>query len=197
MSHKKLVDLRKTFVDNSNCHMRFIMDKVKKVSKLMKIIFKSLVWAIPICVIVYWSFVEVFIELGFSRFVLYYDKLMINSLTKSLAILVAVIPVSVFIFILVRLVKLFDNYENGVIFAVQNAIIYKQLGVSLIILALVDAIYSSLLSTVVSFQSPKTFLIVDFGINEIIYILAGVVIYLISLIMLEGYEINNELENTV
>lgn len=173
------------------------MDKVKQVSKSVKYLFKFLIWVVPICVIIYWSFVEVFIELGFSRYVLYYDRLMINSLTKCLAILVSVIPVSIFIFILSRLVKLFDNYENGIIFSEQNAIIYKQLGSSLVILAFIDAIYSALLSTAVSFQSRKAFLIIDFGINEAIYILSGVVIYLISLIMLEGYKINNELENTV
>ncbi len=162
----------------------------------MRLISRTSTWLVPLVVILYWTFFEFFISKGFSQFVLFYDRLTITPYSKFLAILVSMIPVAIFLSITHKLDRLFDNYAKGILFSVQNVIIYKKLGFSLVLAAIGNTAYGALLSTVVSFQG-KSFLTIDFGVNEIIYILIGFLIYFISGVMLEGYKISDELEQTV
>jgi len=162
----------------------------------MKLVLGISIWLVPLSVVVYWVFFEFFINLGFSEFVLFYDKLTITPLSKFLAILASMLPVAIFLSIAYRLNHLFDNYSKGILFSISNVTIYKKLGLSLIVAALGNTVYGALLSTIVSFQGSR-FLTIDFGSNEIIYILIGALIYYISDVMLEGYKFSDELEQTV
>ncbi len=172
------------------------MNKIKTISAVMKFVLNVSIWLAPLSVVIYWVFFEFFIDLGFSEFVLFYDKLTITPFSKFLAIIASMMPVAIFLSIAYKLNQLFDNYAKGVLFSASNVVIYKKLGLVLVLAALGNTVYGAMLSTIVSFQGSR-FLTIDFGANEIIYILIGSLIYYISDVMLEGYKNSNELEQTV
>lgn len=173
------------------------MSSVNRICGTLKVILSVARWALPFFVVMYWSFFEFFVDLGFSRYTLFYQKLTITPLSKSLALAASILPVSIFIFVINTLLKLFENYGKGNIFVLENTYLYKRLGVSLIVLAFGNAVYSMMLSTAVSFQSERPFLQIDFSSNEFIYILIGALIYIISYVMMKGYKLENVLERTI
>ncbi len=173
------------------------MNAVKRISSILQYLLHFAMWFIPIFVLIYWTFFEVFVDFGFSRFVLFYDRLTITPLSKMLALFSSMIPVAIFCYIFRSLRKLFKNYEHGKIFVLENVYFYKKIGLALIVLAFGNAVYSALLSTAVSFQSEKTFLLIDFSSNELIYMLVGAFIYLVSYVMKKGHNLNNILERTI
>lgn len=175
------------------------MNKIKFLSARMCVVFKFLFFLLPFLTFLYWISPEKF---GFFRMNLVGLSTpddfgwTLNLTSKSLGFIISMIPTGIIMFGLYKLKKLFTNYSTGIIFSLENAIIYKKIGQSLFLLAGADILLTPLMSLVLSFQNPigKRFISIAVDSSEFCYLITGLIIMIISHVMQEAHKLNNEAE---
>ncbi len=174
------------------------MNNIKRLSERMQVLFETLLILAPLAVIAYWTFFEFFDLIGFSYF-FQQQPLTINFKSKVLAIVVMSIPTSIVMYGLFKLKKLFSNYAANQIFTQENVLIYRKLGISLFALVVADILMEPLLSLALSFQNPvgSRFITFGFGLTEIITLIIGFIVMMISFVMHKAYELELEVKHTI
>ncbi len=117
----------------------------------------------------------------------------------ALAFCVSLIPVSVAMFGMVTLTKLFKLYENAIVFAAENVKYVRRLGYILIYWVIASAIFTTLISIVISFANPpgQRMMVAEFQISDLSTLLIGAIVILISWIMEEGRKLEEETAHTI
>lgn len=176
------------------------MEIIKLLSYRMIIVLNALIILLPLCVISYWMFYETFhlwINLFYST--LQFEKMTINLLSKTLAMLISFIPTSIILYGLVKLKQLFKNYQSGIIFSKENATLYTQLGSSLFALVIGNVITTPLLALALTFQNGvgERIMMLSLGSNEIIFLITGFIVLIISYVMHEAHHLDLEVKHTI
>ena len=173
--------------------------KIINLSRKLKFFLKLTMLGLPIVHLLYWMFVS---EQNLSTALLSsmpLDSIHLSLLNRIMGYIISLVPVSMVLYILLQLCKIFDNYEKQQIFCLDNARRYKKLGVTLFGLALANFLTDAILSVVMSWQNAPTerYLAVGFGAGQIYPIIFGLSIYVISFIMYEAHVMEKEQKYTI
>lgn len=173
------------------------MDRVTKISTAFKQLLILLVWITPVFIAMYWVWFEQLAELGFSQFALYYQEINITPQTKFLAFLSSLMPSTILIIILLKAISVLKQFEQKEIFIIDNVVKFKCLGLCLVLYAFASVAYDFLLSVIFSYQTAKQFMTININLNQLVFLLFGTLIYVLSLAILEGFKIKKEYEKIV
>jgi len=100
---------------------------------------------------------------------------------------------------MVTLTKLFKLYENAIVFAAENVKYVRRLGYILICWVIASAVFTTLISIVISFANPpgQRMMIAEFQISDLSTLLIGAIVILISWVMEEGRKLEDETAHTI
>jgi hypothetical protein len=188
------------------------MNKIKKVSAYLLVVFNMILLGLPLLIITEWVFMDVEpikslvangALLGPVTTIdgtIYFSDIKWSPVTKLLGIsanLFAILPICLS---LIVLKQIFGNYKKAEIFTVTNARYYKQLG----LLFFVDAFFAkpithmlTVLAATFSNEPGHRYISLSFGTPNIEAIFCGVLVLVISWVMLEASRLNEEQELTI
>ncbi|WP_432463300.1 MULTISPECIES: DUF2975 domain-containing protein [unclassified Agarivorans] len=123
----------------------------------------------------------------------------IDLTTRLLAFLVCLLPISVLLYGVIHLRKLFTLYQHGIIFSYENVTCFKRMGFALLAWTAVGIVSNTLLGLVLTFQNPvgERLVTIGFGSSDMINLIIGSVVLLISWVLKEAVEMKYEQEYTV
>jgi len=175
------------------------MNKIKFVSRIFRILFQVTFFVLPACLVLYWlnapeplSILGNAINLdliphGARDFPLILN---LSDQTKLLGFLVSLIPATLILLVCYFLIKLFRLYEKNEIFTLNNILYLRKIATTVVVGELIVLpIYQALLSVVLTWHYHPHFVIItiNFGI-----LLLSLLLVLISWIMAEGYQLQEE-----
>lgn len=178
------------------------MNKIQKISCFFKWLFTAVFISLPILYGVFWAgapspFPSTMKDFGFSMSLIPGGIHIMHPLsiyTKTLGFVISLIPLSINLFILFFIVKLFKNFENKEIFSLSNVKIIKKVGLGILIGQFMHLIYDLLMSVTLTWHNPvghrvalMTLKPIDLGL-----LFTSLLIILISWIMMEAYQLKEE-----
>lgn len=179
------------------------MNRIQRISLILRVVFQIAFVLWPIMLITYWSFAPRLIP-SFSYFIrLIPDGLeILHPITPTDAcwgLLIGLLPSAIIMAILYFLIKLFKLYEQGKIFTVLNVKYIKNVGITMLIGQVVNFIYEGLISFALTFHNPAGHKVatVSFGTFDVYNILTAIMVIVISWIMAEGCKLQEEHQYTV
>jgi hypothetical protein len=97
------------------------------------------------------------------------------------------------------LIRLFRNYERNEIFSINNTMSYQRLGCCLFYWVGASILYGAVMSVVLSFNNPpeERILTISFVGMDLLTIMRGFIILIISWVMKEGFILANENKHTI
>lgn len=167
--------------------------RIKRVSRRFRWIFSSLVIGIPIFDSLFWLMYNHLPASG--AFILTSQQAAaLDSTTLFLLFVVSLIPVSVATYGMFILSQLFRLYERGIVFSAENVKLYRRLG--FVIIGWVVAIFvhiplSSIIETMNNAPGERN-ITLGFEIVDSFTILVGMVVIVISWVMDEGRQLEDE-----
>ncbi|MBU1926220.1 MAG: DUF2975 domain-containing protein [Gammaproteobacteria bacterium] len=181
------------------------MNKIATVSRKFRILFQILFYLTPLTLFIFWitfhTPYDFFNKLGITVPIMQGGTITVNGLTRILGFIVSMLPGSIFMYCLHQLARLLSNYEKGQIFIMDNINRYRKLGYALFAWVFCRAlIYEALISLVLSFQNTpphKKFIMVGLSSFDLIALVTGGVILLISWVMKEAHQISKDQELTI
>lgn len=178
------------------------MQNLEKISKFYKNIFRIVFVLIVISVPTFWAFAQNEYIPNVTDTAQHYIDQMSQPIaldTRIIGLLVSLIPVSVILYIIALLIKLFTCYEKLEVFSSRVVLIYKRLGWGLVYYFFAQIIFEPLISLTLSCHNPvgERFVSVSIGTNEILALLCGGVIITISKVMQKAHELAEENDLTI
>lgn len=182
------------------------MSKIQKQSGRARILFQSLFALLPFFVCYYWLTVDTqydyLTSLGIiqsSYEISNYTQLPLTLTTRVLASIASLMLCAVIMYALKILIRLFRNYEQNEIFSLQNTMCYQKLGCSLFYWVGASVIYGALISVILSFNNPpgERIISVSFEGIDLLTIVLGFMILIISWVMKEGFILADENFHTI
>lgn len=182
------------------------MDRIKRISRLFRLLFQLLFVALPIIYAYGWVIAPKPLIMLSHMFVIQVVPKglpILHSLTTSTRIygfLVTLIPVGMTMLGLVFLIKLFRLYEQGIIFASQAVSCLRRLGYVLLVSQVLQMVYDLLISLTLTWHNPpighRMLMLTITGTN-IAIVLAALLLLLISWIMAEACKLQAEQQLTI
>lgn len=192
------------------------MQKIKKVSKIFRVLFQIAFIIIPCLLAISWinaphdldwswlAGTSITKESGFAyntipaniKFLVAHE-LSVN--TKIYGFLISLIPITMHLIIMYFLIKLFKLYEQGEIFSSKNVKYIRSIAYAMLIGQALNPIYEGLLSLALTWGNPPghRVAIVSLDGANIAVIIIAMLIILISWIMAEGYKLHEDQTYTV
>lgn len=182
------------------------MNKIQRVSFIFRILFQISFIAIPLLQVFVWiraphGFGE-HTQFAYQYLNHHLQTLVLHEISlqeKLLGFLISLIPVSIELFIVFFLIKLFKRYEQGEIFSFENVKTIKNIGYSLLISQLLNPIYEGLMSLLLTWHNPPghRIAVISFGTVNLMTIITALLVILISWIMAEAFKLQEEQIYTV
>ncbi len=174
------------------------MSRIQRVSGKFRWLFAVLIICTPLFMLLYWLFFN-YLPSGLTTGLPAPVNQSLPLVTLMLAFLVSLIPLSVAIYGLFTLKRLFTLYENAIVFSVKNVQCFRHLGYTLISWVFANMVFVTLVSIVITFNNPpgERIVIAQFGISDIATLIIGAVVVLISWVMKEASKLENEQAYTV
>ncbi len=171
--------------------------RIQRVSRRFRWLFNVLIISTPIATILFWVFFDELTQGKMDLPITLYSPLSTTSLL--LAGIASLLPMSITLYNLITLRNLFRLYEQGIVFAKENAQCFKRLGYSLIAWVIAHIIYIPLLSLALTFENPPGMraITIQFGILEPLILIIGAIVVFISWIMREATKLEDEQAYTV
>lgn len=179
------------------------MTRLQLYSRWVGLICRLFLLLVPIGVIYFWLTVQTPYDYpGLIQYGLEIESLTSYPLSmqiRLLAIVVSLVYALIIIYALNCLIKLFNNYQKGEIFTLENAGFYKKLGYSIFCWTVGGMIYHAIMTGVISFNNPPGERIIALSITgvDILSLLIGLLVVIISWVMQEGYRIADENTHTI
>ncbi|MEZ8107476.1 DUF2975 domain-containing protein [Vibrio splendidus] len=182
------------------------MSNIQKQSRRVRMLLQSLFVLTPIMVCYFWLTVETPYDFISSTGIFYltydignYTMLPLTMATRIVAAFTSLLMSSILMYALMVLIRLFRNYERGEIFSLENAMSYQKLGYSLFYWVLGSVIYGSLMSVILSFNNPpgERIFEISFVGMDLLTLILGIIILIISWVMKEGYILADEHSQTI
>lgn len=198
------------------------LDKIKRLSKLVKFICVVLLLIIPIIDAIFWIFCTPVIEnipaqtraqqkspdtntyltwqipnmpIGFTKTNNLFsslNKTTLSSKERLFGFISDLLPMLINMFLIAILISLFKLYASGIIFTMENVRCYQYLGWLLILKPFIISLYDSLLYSLANYPGFS----IGFG-NDIVATFTGLVVLIISWVMAQGYKIEEEQAYTI
>lgn len=182
------------------------MDKITKLSRLARRMFQFILVALPLFVVSFWLTVETSYDIltrsGLINLSLNFDSLGDAPITVGMRLSLTLISLAVTavpVYALVKLIRLFRNYEQGDVFSLENALIYRQLALSLFYWVIASVIYGAMISLIVTFDAPagQHQLTLSFDDGQLLTLMLGLITLLISWVMKEAYRLSDDNKYTI
>ncbi|MBK2085625.1 DUF2975 domain-containing protein [Francisella adeliensis] len=179
------------------------MKKIKSMSKKYRVIFQLMLVLVIVVTPIFWltvdTKIDIFSSIGMSSIYSPYINSPMLMSTRIFAIIVSLIPISIVSYALIALIRLFKFYEQGNIFSVETVNQYKKLGKALIFWFFGIMIYDALISLVLTMNNPVGHRVISITIGgiDILAIIAGSVVLIISSVMQQAQEIADENSLTI
>lgn len=183
------------------------MNKIQRISLFFRVIFQILFVALPVLLMIAWTTspesLVLFSGLINLSFVPHsYVSQILHELTRTdrlFGFAVSAIPTAIELYILYSLIKLFNLYERGEIFTLNNVRYIRNIGYALLITQLINPIYESLMGIALTFHNPKghRFFTITLDQTNMGIIFVAFIIILISWIMAEGCRLREEQQLTI
>jgi hypothetical protein len=172
------------------------VERIKRVSKSFRIVFMSGFWLIPALLILFWANINWLIPYVPPMFPIE-PEVPLSILVLVLGFCVSMITGGLSMIIALKLARLFQLYEQGKIFTIQHVTLFKHLGLLLLSLVPARVISQSLFSIVLSFETQQGKVTVSFSSDEVTSLLIGGVVLLISWVMEEAQQLQNDHDLTI
>lgn len=179
------------------------MKKIQRASRLLYLLFKSICWLLPIT-IAFLTFFKLDAMIHYDMFGSIISAAQINSteytlLHKTIIFFVQLLPLSITVLICHKLAELFNLYEKGVLFEIENIKIIKQISLLMIAGELLQLIYQPLITAALSFNNPagERFASISFGSTNAGTLLTAFIILIASWIVKEAHQLNKEAQLTI
>lgn len=174
------------------------MNPVSKLSHRMHWVFKIGLVTLPIVTVIYWSFFEAFNEWGTNLSNTPYELMVVTQKSQFLGFLASLLPVINVMIGFYLFKNLFANYSKGQVFTLTNVKLYKNIGWTLLCLALTENVFDSLISIIMTMDRPEGVMLA-FGVcsTQLSYLLAGLTVILISHVMQEAYQLEDDAKHTI
>ncbi len=178
------------------------MKKIQKISRLLQNIITVFMIFLPLFAMVLWFYAPIPNPFGISTrfFPSAFDIVNPISISKRfLGFIVSLIPLGIEMFLLYCLVKLFNLFERGKIFTLQNVKYIRCIGISMLLGEMIKPFYEAITTFIMHYDNPKGHLALSIGFdgNEINYILTSVIVLLISWVMEEACKLQEEQALTI
>lgn len=171
---------------------------VQRVSRKYLILFNVLLVAMPVAVFLYWSFFNHLPD-GFHTDLPVTPTQALSLSQLVLGGLVTFLPLAVALYGLLTLKALFQLYADAIMFSSENVKYFRRLGYVFIAWVMVNAIYTPLISLVITSANPvgERVLSVQFDIVDLFTLIIGGIILVIAWVMNEGRKIEDEQAHTI
>ncbi len=171
--------------------------QIQRTSKKFRLLFAGLTIVVPLLNLVYWlSFNHLPKELLTGLPVTPNQDL--PPLFLILALLVSMIPICVAMYGFRLLTNLFLLYENGHVFTSENVHLFRKLGYMVIAWVIASFLFTGLISLVVTHGlSHLPTLALEISLSDLLGIVMGAIVVLISKVMDEGRRLEDQQMYTV
>lgn len=183
------------------------MSNIQKVSQWFKWLFQLMVIAMPILLMVFWIDAPSPVSSAAASYgmVISYIPKGINIIhplsaeTKLLGFVISLIPLTVQMFVLYFLIRLFRSYEKCDIFSYKNVCYIKYIGIALFVGQIFSPIYQALLSAALTWHNPhgERYVHISFSGVNLGILLTALMVILISWIIAEGYKLKEDQRYTI
>jgi hypothetical protein len=178
------------------------MQRIQSISARFRILFKLALVSVPVLNLVLWTFYDKLpseVTITLLPHYLNLTDININPTTKLMSFFASMLQVSVVMYALVILLKLFKNYQQGIIFSLENVYFYRKLGYSVFAWFISDKLVDVLVSFILTFQNTvgQRQVSVRFGSSDLVALAVGALIILIAWVMNEGHKLNEEQSLTI
>ncbi|CCG96357.1 DUF2975 domain-containing protein [Marinobacter nauticus] len=182
------------------------MENIQKYSRRVRRVLQGLFILAPLLTLYYWLTVNTGMDALFRSGIIETDldpmifaSEPLTMTTRFLAFLASMLPCGILMYALQQLIHLFRHYENQEIFTLATATHYQKLGYVFFYWAAGAFLYSGLISVILSFNNPpgERVLSLTFTGIDLLSILCGFVVLIISWVMKEAQKIADEHMHTV
>ena len=178
------------------------MTKIERISLFLQKIFTFFLIVLPLSSIILWFFLPIPNALGIHTrfFPKAFDIVNQPDMTIRFAgFMVSLIPLGIEMFCIYYLIKLFDLFKHGKIFTALNVQYIRYIGIAMLCGELIRPFYEAIATLIIHYRNPPRhqILSISFSIDEISYILIGIIILFISWIMAEACKLKEEQMYTV
>ncbi len=171
--------------------------RIQRISREFRYLFTALLVCIPLLDLLYWVLFN-HLPAGLIALPVPINR-ELSFVTLMLAYLVSLLPVSVAMFGVVTLIKLFRLYEHAIVFSAENVKHLHRLGYSLILWVISGMIFTTLISVVLTSGNPpgQRMIVAQFVLADFSMLIIGAIVVLISWVMDEGRKLAEEQTYTV
>lgn len=178
------------------------MTKVQRASRILQKIFQFFLIALPFFAIILWLYMPIPNPLNIRTqfFPNVFDVVNpINMTTRLLGLTASLVPLGIEMFCIYCLIKLFNLFERGKIFTMQNVQYIRYIGIAMLLGELIRPFYEIIATYIVYYHNPNGHVRLTLSLNsdEISYVLIGSIILLISWVMTEACKLHDEQAHTV
>jgi len=193
------------------------MNKIKLVSRLLRIFFQLNFFVVPFLLVLYWmgapeslhilpGFIEINLDHSMTdRFFSNCHSLngfpvvhTLSTTAKIFGFVFSLVPAGFYLFGCYFAVKLFRSYENNEIFSFNNVKYIRNISYILFWSQLIgEPVYQALISVTITWNNHPKFLSIDFDQTNFGILFISLLMILVSWIMTEGYKLREEQKFTV
>lgn len=172
--------------------------KISVYSGCLKIIMQLLMIVVPAGLICIWLFIDKFPDHTIDKLFGVKD-FYIRPLTKTLGVLITLIPSSIAFLLFNNGYKLFALYQKGMILVSENVNCYRKIGLLLILQTFSNVVTSSLYTIVLTMHNAPGHRSISLGIGsgEFSSLIGGFFLMIIAWVMEEAQKAKEELELTI
>ncbi|MCE7999213.1 MAG: DUF2975 domain-containing protein [Rhodobiaceae bacterium] len=166
-------------------------ERIKRISNRFKWLMIALMGLLPITAWLAWAFVELNeLDFGFTS----EEVGPLTSFERWSAATLSLFPISITLFALYNLQKLFSLYAIGKFFEPANVRCFRNMGWALVAVVPVDILFNAALSVLLSFDQPagERMLAVSMSSDDIGLAVVGAVIIIVSWVMAEAVKLAEE-----
>ncbi len=180
------------------------MNKIKCSSHILYLFFRALCWVIPLATI-YLILFNLAGLLEWGSMALIIPSVHVNngsdfSLIHRLVILsIQLLPLSVTVLICKRLAKLFQLYEQGQLFEMDNIKLIKNISILMIIGQIVQIIYQPLITVALTFNNPvgERIASISLGTTNASTLITAFILLVASWIIKEAHLLKSDSQLTI
>jgi len=171
--------------------------RIQQVSRGFRFLFTALFFLIPLFWFMYWLFFND-LPTGVVKFPTAPEQVL-SLQTRIIAFLVNLIPASVVMFGMYKLVRLFRLYEQAIIFTTENVKYYRTLGYVCFYWVIAKTLSIPFISAVIVFDTlpEQRSIVAQFEFPHLSVLIIGLIILSISWVMDEGRKLEDEQAYTV
>ena len=173
------------------------LERIQQVSQRLDWFVKSMLVIVPVTTFCYWMGFN-YLPASLAPTQTYgVSELAINN--RLLLCLISLIPLSIVIWCLWTLHRLFTLFSNNVFYHADNVRLFKALGLGITAWVVVDFVFTPVQSVIMTMNQPEGLRVVavNFDLNDLVMLAAGAITMLIAWIVEEGRKIEEENSHTI